>query len=345
MDSLIINQIKAFCDTNDRDACSQEVGQAIEKLKTLDWDNKENRKNLLEECVKELQNFTSAFFEFVEKLGKKSENQQLLNAFVWQDCSALLQLILSIQTGDIESRNLAMKRIIPMFFAFDRINYKRWSVIDLAIKTSVYPKDLNELFKKEGVWRGNMTENIGSFMSLDMLHECSFNAPLKSAIHKFRQSEEILENLSNWLVFRGQFCNEWKRFFHPGVHWIRRDDENHENSQEIRRYNVRMTTLQEIYKEKIVLTYDMLEDPDFHEELTSFSAQKISNKDILNCYEIGQQQFQSYVEERIIQRTVGLFDPIKKTNVEVFPMTEEKKKAKRKTKSEGLELRNQSKVV
>ena len=36
MDSLIINQIKAFCDTNDRDACSQEVGQAIEKLKTLD---------------------------------------------------------------------------------------------------------------------------------------------------------------------------------------------------------------------------------------------------------------------------------------------------------------------
>ena len=232
-----------------------------------------------------------------------------------------------------------------MFFAFDRINYKRWSVIDLAIKSSVYPKDLNELFPKEGVWRGNMTENIGSFMSLDMLHECSFNAPLKSAIHKFRQSEEILENLSNWLVFRGKFVNEWKRFFHPGVKWIHREEENYENNEEIKRYNVRMTTLQEIYKEKIILEYYQLEDPNFHEELTSFSAQKISKKDILHSYEIGQLQYQSYVEERIIKRTVGLFDPIKKTNVEVFPMTEDKKKPKRKTKSEGLELRNQSKVV
>ena len=83
-----------------------------------------------------LQSFSSEFFAFIDKVGKKSEIQKLLNDFVWQDCSALLQLILSIQTGDVGSRNLSMKRIIPMFFAFDRINYKRWSVIDLAIKSS-----------------------------------------------------------------------------------------------------------------------------------------------------------------------------------------------------------------
>ena len=98
MDSLIVNQIKAFCDTMERDDCSQEIRQGIDKLKTLDWDVKENRKNLLEECVNELRNFDSEFFDFVE-------NQKFLNDFVWQDCSALLQLILAIQTGDNESRN------------------------------------------------------------------------------------------------------------------------------------------------------------------------------------------------------------------------------------------------
>ena len=232
-----------------------------------------------------------------------------------------------------------------MFFAFDRINYKRWSVIDLAIKSSVYPNDVRDLFAKEGVWRGNMTENLGSFMSLDMLHETSFNAHLKSAIHAFRQSSEILENLSQWLVFRRRFVNEWKRFFHPGVKWINRNDENYENKQEIIRYNNNMKILQDIFAEKIVLTYDQLEDENFKEELSSFTAQKLSKNDILDTYNIGKKEYEKFAEERIIKRTVGLFDPIKKKNLEVFQMADEKKKKKVKPKSEGHELKSQSKVV
>lgn len=233
-----------------------------------------------------------------------------------------------------------------MCFSFDRVNYKRWAVIDLALKMSIYPKDIMDLFSQQGVWRGNITENLGSFMSLDMLHETSFNAPLKSAIHAYRQSEEILENLSQWLVYRGKFVNEWKKFFHPGVKWIHRNSENYENIEELKRYNQRMKILQDVFEEKILLTYDQLEDDNFKDELSSFAGQKLSSKDILNTFNIGNSDYEEFVETRIIKRTVGLFDPIKKRNIEVFKMTDDKsKKKKAKSNHESLELKNQSKLI
>ena len=116
MDALILHQVKIFCDSSEREGCSQNVRLALDRLKSLNWDIKENRKELLNQCIQELKNFTKEFFRFIKKLGEKSENMKLLNDFVWQDCSALVQLLLSIQTGNTESRNLAMKRIIPMFF-------------------------------------------------------------------------------------------------------------------------------------------------------------------------------------------------------------------------------------
>ena len=118
MDALIIHQVKTFCDSADREGCDQNVKVALERLKSLDWNVRENRRELLKESVKELKNFTKEFFDFIAKIGEKSENMKLLNDFIWQDCSALLQLLLAIQTGNLENRNLAMKRMIPMFFRY-----------------------------------------------------------------------------------------------------------------------------------------------------------------------------------------------------------------------------------
>ena len=64
-----------------------------------------------------------------------------------------------------------MKRMNCLFFAFDKVNYKKWSLLDLAIKQSNYPADLKDLFENKHVWRGNFTTNIGGYMPIDQFHE------------------------------------------------------------------------------------------------------------------------------------------------------------------------------
>ena len=191
-----------------------------------------------------------------------------------------------------------------------------------------------------------MTQNLGSYMSFDMLHETAFNAPLKSAIHAYRQSEDILENLSQWLVFRGKLVNQWKKFFHPTVKWIDRNNELCKNKEETKRYNEMINMFQEVFDEKILLDYDQLEDPEFVDDLTSFNGQKLDSKDILRSYDIGKSDYEEFVETRLIRRSVSLFDPIKKRNIQTFHISDDKvKKKKAKVNQESLELKNQSKLI
>ena len=75
--------------------------------------------------------FAGEFNKFIDLQNRKSEKLYMINEFIYQDCGALFFffLIQSIQTGDYQERNLAVKRIIPIFFAFDATNYKRWCVL------------------------------------------------------------------------------------------------------------------------------------------------------------------------------------------------------------------------
>ena len=66
------------------------------------------------------------FFKFLNLLGEKSENWKLINSFVWEEVNAIYQLLHSFQSGDHESRNTAIKRLIPLFFSMDSTYYKRW---------------------------------------------------------------------------------------------------------------------------------------------------------------------------------------------------------------------------
>ena len=92
-----------------------------------------------------------------------------VNSFVWNETSALFHLLTSIQTGDHKDRCLALKRMIPNFWAMDATHYKRWSVLDLAMKSGHFPEDVIELFEREGVWRENLTCTKGGFLPIDQV--------------------------------------------------------------------------------------------------------------------------------------------------------------------------------
>ena len=77
--------------------------------------------------------------------------------------------------------------------------------------------------------------------------------------------------------------------------------------------------------------------------MTSFNGQKLDIKDILRSYDIGKSDYEEFVETRLIRRSVSLFDPIKKRNIQTFNITDDKvKKKKANVNQESLELKNQS---
>ena len=191
MESLIQIELEMFSDFINADGDCSKLDEALQRLKEFNWDDKKSRKVVLENALNETKEFSSEFFIFVAKLNDKSENWNMMNQFIWEDCSSLVQLLISIQSGNHDDRIIALKRINRSFFAWDAINYKRWGILDMALKASHFPDDLLKAFKDSGIWRGNFTTNINSFMPSDQIHEQGFNLPLKSQIISNRHSDEI----------------------------------------------------------------------------------------------------------------------------------------------------------
>ena len=47
----------------------------------------------------------------------------------------------------------------------------RWSVLDLGVRSSMFPKDLISLFENEGVWRECLSKRQGGYLPIDQIHE------------------------------------------------------------------------------------------------------------------------------------------------------------------------------
>lgn len=150
-----------------------ELPQELEQLSQSKWSDIADKKKFLEDTVNSLKPLASHFETFISLQSEKDENWNLLNTFLWTDVSAMLQLLRSIQTGNFEERLIAMKRMIPLFYAMDNTHYKRWAPIDLALKASTYPKDLIKTYSEEGVWRSAASDRIGGWMPSDQIHEVS----------------------------------------------------------------------------------------------------------------------------------------------------------------------------
>ena len=111
MDSAIITQLQMFIEFMQNEKKNETLDACLNEIKNLDWQDKEKRKEVVEMAVRQIQNFSQEFFSFSDLLSERSENFKLLNSFVWDDMSSLLQLLLAIQSGDLKKSTIAMKRM------------------------------------------------------------------------------------------------------------------------------------------------------------------------------------------------------------------------------------------
>ena len=333
IEAIIKLDLMMFLEFHDED---QEVSFLKSKFMNVDLQSS-NRKLQMEEIFSLLRQsgLMEKFFNFIDQLGKKSENLFFLNCYAFEDGAALLSLLQSIQTGDFEARMAALKSMGSMFFSFDSINYKRWTVIELAYKESVYPKDLLDIFQNNGTWRENFTLNKGSYMPSDMAHEVEFNHRIKSAIVKNRQNYCIIENICRWLPIRMKILKNFCDFVNP----TKKTPNKKENMKENERYNIRLDEAYGLLAENFEIKYENFHDPDFKKTLVSLSGLELDIKAkerLLKSTALGREAMAEFAEQRIINKEKEVRAPIKKMKIETFPYLDEgnSKKKKKSSKDE-----------
>ena len=348
-DALITMELRMFLNYLRHVHPHIQLPSVFSQLENVNWDKLEDKHKYIEDLLESIKHFNEEFVKFVQVLSQRSENFYLLNTFLWTEVSALIQLLHSIQVGDFDSRITACKRMTPLFFSMDAVNYKRWASLDIAIKASLYPKDLLDLFTQEGVWRSALSTNHGAWKVYDQAHEESYNKPMKSAISQNQQSPEILENIGNWLPIRGKLVSEFQQFIFPKTKWADTEYLRSESQKEMQRYNQKFQKTLEFFEEHFLLSIEDILDSEFCQGLHSINGDELIGKkeDLLEAHIKGKEQYEAFVKERLINRVIQMEEPIKKAAVPIFSYcdTSTKKVNKTKKKTEKEELQKQNKII
>ena len=117
IESIVKLDLMMFLEFHDED---EEISKIRSKFEHVDLYSSD-RKMKIEEIFSLLRQsgLMEKFFNFIDQLGKKSENLYLLNSYAFEDAAALLSLLQAIQSGDFEARLAAIKSMGSLFFSFD----------------------------------------------------------------------------------------------------------------------------------------------------------------------------------------------------------------------------------
>ena len=92
-------------------------------------------------------NLQQKFCDFVQKRSEEDETWLFWNQFVFQDCSAYINLFLAIRTSDWHLRLSSLKLMAPVFTAFDRTTYQKLIPQHLADIILHYPEQIRRCFE------------------------------------------------------------------------------------------------------------------------------------------------------------------------------------------------------
>ena len=104
------------------------------------------------ECSKSVTAFTNSLKEFIENGLQVSNQFKFWNTFLQDFVSVVRDLARSHREGIWELHLSAIRRALPLFFAFNRTNYKRWVPLyfeDCMALPTVFPK-IYDSFQKGG---------------------------------------------------------------------------------------------------------------------------------------------------------------------------------------------------
>lgn len=143
------------------------------------------------------------FFVFTEKLCNIDDTFKFWHDFIHRDCFSYISLYLSFRSSDWELRIAALKRLAPLFHAYDRHMYLRTIPKHLFDVLSMPETVITQL--KAGGFSATITGKNWQQLALDEAHESYINLDVKQSVK--RPSPELLDSMAVFLPYRASLQN------------------------------------------------------------------------------------------------------------------------------------------
>jgi len=226
----------------------------------------------------------------------------------------LQDLTRSFREGDWKLHLSSVQRAIPLCFAFDRVNYKRWLPIyyEDCLSLPVKFPEMHDCFVKGG-FVVKHTRRSGSAVPMEQALEKTYNKPAKgqSGIIGFSRRKDavckwniIKHEKANYTSFLRQWCT------------IDENDEyslHHEFSKSITEGDETCVNQIIEYIEERFNPFETAKESEIVNIVTKTQISAESREFLTQCLELGEANYKEFYQTRLVDKTVKLFDTIPKT--------------------------------
>ena len=260
--------------------------------------------------------FIDQFEIFNTDLPEKSNQFAFWHVFLNHVVSVLIDLTRSHREGNWDLHLSATRRAIPLFFFFNRTNYKRW--VPLYFEDCMAKKhDFPELWEHfcNGKFVVHQTKRKGSGIPMDQALEKQYNKPAKgpSGVIGFTRRKEAV---CKWNIIKHE-----KFLYNESLSRICQLETGDQYTlhHEFSESATKMET------EAVIKMTEFINERGNPFDASSTEMKNLSSGEQLNkklvefrikCIVRGEKEYQKFKEERLDKKTVKLFDTISKVVME-----------------------------
>ena len=204
----------------------------------------------------------------------------------------------------------SLESLVPWFFVLDHTNYARWIPIHIH-DIKLLPHNVKD--DLEQCWMLRKTDNKFSCMPLDQGHE---------------QNNEMITRIwrSNWLTENPTAFRRWM-VAGPEQAWLLSEFESQFMEEDNNSWCKQGLSIQELFRKHTNSLYETMTKmgnpfEDDCPELIALVLRNCASKNVVatvqTIKDIGSTQYQKYVKDVILNRTISIHQPIKRNLLPLF---------------------------
>ena len=210
-----------------------------------------------------------------------------------------------------------LAELAPWFHALDHTNYARWIPVHLRDMVKL-PKKHPDIYRQfcNGHFTVQKTKRVFSAIPIDPAHEQN-NACVKGDGGAVGLTDDP-SALRLWMVAEPEIARMIDEFENLVLHWNEREETCHHDQT----VSVQASFAQ--YVSSLVRVIEELGNPfeEKSQDLIVFDTNEIANPAVVqmvrNAKKIGQEQFDTFTKECLIDRTKSIDDPIHQNKLPLF---------------------------
>lgn len=268
------------------------------------------------------------------------QNKKIPQFQFWHTALHLELLVLTFIRSLREANFLmyvdCLTQLAPWFFSLDHTNYARWVTVhirDMVNLSTVHPEVSKEFMN--GNFTVRKTNRVFSSIALDQAHEQN-NAAIKTDGGAVGLTQNP-EALRRWMVAGPELVRITTEF--------EASMERKHNKPLETRHHDQTKSSQVTFRKQVKQLTEVIEEMGnpFLEETTDLL--KLDSRDIVDpaivssvrqAKTMGQQQYQTFVTDRLVDQTTPISEPIKKNKLPLFSLPPQRDKSKASLKVSSL---------